>query len=173
MANFNFENLTTSIREKMTSEINSDIQNKKLYISNRLNEAGKLKYPELLKKSALKNTEKELAESLKNFFNIQEVIKGKIKKIPSNASTLLSQSEFNRFYIRAVCLEAIENRDGKVEIYRARESSWSRSESEELIGILVNANELLTDLRENIGKTPKLLPVINSGLSVKLLNKIK
>lgn len=96
---------------------------------------------------------------------------GKLKKNPSNASTLLSQNEFNRFYIRAICLEAIEKNDEKVEIYRARESSWSRSESEALIGRIVDANELLADLRENIGKTPKLLPVFNSGLSVKLIKK--
>lgn len=38
----------------MINEIDSDIRNKKLYISNRLNEVGKLKYPELLKDSALK-----------------------------------------------------------------------------------------------------------------------
>ena len=169
MVDFKFENLTSSVREKMVSEIDSDIQNEQLYISNRLNEEGKIKFPELLKDSALNYNEKGLSENLNGFFNTQEEVNGKIKKVPSNASTLLSQSEFNRFYIRAVCLEAIEKKDENVKIYRARESSWSRPESEALIGNTVNANELLTDLRESIGVSPKLLPEINSGLSVKLI----
>ena len=99
MADFNFQNLTIPIREKMISEINSDIQNHKLYISTRLNEEGKLNFPDLLKKSALNETEKELSENLQEFFNLKEEVNGKLKKVPSNASVLLSQSEFDRFYI--------------------------------------------------------------------------
>tara|TARA_R110002020_G_scaffold179235_2_gene372376 strand:+ start:120 stop:629 length:510 start_codon:yes stop_codon:yes gene_type:complete len=169
MADFNFQNLTIPIREKMISEINSDIQNHKLYISTRLNEEGKLNFPDLLKKSALNETEKELSENLQEFFNLKEEVNGKLKKVPSNASVLLSQSEFDRFYIRAVCLEAIKKGDEVVEVYRARDSSWSRAESEALIGTQINASELLTDLRDNIGVAPRLLPEINSGLSVKLI----
>ena len=168
MADFNFKNLTDSVRKHMISEIESDIKNDKLYISDRLNEDGKNGYPEFLMDAVKNNSEKELSENLNGFFNDQEVVNGKIKKVPSNASTLLSQSEFNRFYIRGVCIEAIEKGDENLEIYRARESSWSRPESEQLIGNDVNAKELLNDLRENIGKKPNLLPEINSGLSVKL-----
>ena len=88
--------------------------------------------------------------------------------MPSNASTLLSQSEFNRYYIRAICLKAITAGEEFVTIYRARESSWSRPESEARIGAKILAKELLEDLRNSIGIEPKLLPEINSGLSVEM-----
>lgn len=129
---------------------------------------GKSIYAESLKDAVMNGNEKELSESLKGYFNAQENVNGKIKKVPSNAATLLSQSEFNRFYIRGVCLEALDKGYENVEIYRARDSSWARPESEMLIGHNVKAQELLTDLRKNIGKQPNLLPDINSGLSVKV-----
>jgi hypothetical protein len=168
MAKFNFLNLTESVRQKMQSEINSDIESKNLYMSNRLNDNGKLEYPNLLLDAAQNNDEVELEKNLGGYFNATEEINGKVKKVPSNAATLLAQSEFNRFYIRAVCLQSIEDKIENVKIYRARESSWARPESEILIGNNINAEKLLKDLRETIGKSPNLLPDINSGLSVKL-----
>ncbi len=45
MANFDFVNLTQEVREFMVSEINDDIVNSKLYISDRLNEEGKKHIP--------------------------------------------------------------------------------------------------------------------------------
>jgi hypothetical protein len=64
-------------------------------------------------------------------------------------------------------LKSIENNIETVEIYRARESSWSRPESEMKIGTKINAIELLNDLRGSVGEEPKILPEVNSGLSVK------
>ena len=96
-----------------------------------------------------------------------ELYNGKSRKVPSNAAKLISQSEFNRFYIRAVCLEAIEKDIKEIEVYRARPSSSSRPESEAMIGKKLSPKELLDDLRDSIGKEPKILPHINSGLSVK------
>ena len=63
-------------------------------------------------------------------------------------------------------------KDGnKIQIYRARESSNPRQESIKLIGIEVNPEKLLADLRTNIGVDTVLgLPAgPNSGLSGKLI----
>lgn len=168
MANFNFINLSQSVREKMISEIESDISNDCLYKSPRLSETGAETYPELLKESVLRGNEASLTEALGDLMNSVEVVNNKTRKVPKNAASLLAQSEFNRFYIRGICCEAIENGIEEVEVYRGRESSWSRPESDAVIGNKISAKELLEDLRNNIGKQPKYLPEINSGLTVKL-----
>lgn len=170
MANFNFVNLTDSVRGKMLSEVEMDISKGNIYISGRLNELGIEKYVEFLKESIENGTE-EILEALirdNNCLNDTEISNGKTKKVSSNAAQLIAQSEFNRFYIRAICLEAIENDIESVEVYRARESSWSRPESETMIGRQINPKELLEDLRISIGVTPQILPEINSGLSIKI-----
>ena len=170
MASFNFLNLTVSVRNKMLSEIELDISKGNLYISTRLNKIGIEQYPIFLKYS-IKNGTEEMLEDLvleDEYLLETEFINGKLKKVPSNAAKLIAQSEFNRFYIRAICLEAIENSIDFVEVYRARESSRSRQESEIMIGKRINPSDLLEDLRSSIGITPKMLPDINSGLSIKI-----
>lgn len=169
MSSFIFKNLTESVRRKMESEVKNDINNNVLYISDRLNIKGKEIYEKALLSAIANGSEVDLQKQLESndYFNTEEHRKGKPVKIPSNAAQVLAQSEFNRFYIRAVCLQAIEEGITQVEIYRAKESSWSREQSELKIGRKVNASELLDDLRKNIGKEPLILPEVNSGLSVK------
>jgi len=169
MADFNFLNLTDSVRELMNNEIELDISKNRLFISNRLNVDGKVKYSSILIESVKESSKVELAMKISNFLNEKEIVNGKEKIVPKHAASLLSQGEFNRFYIRAVCLEALKNGDEYVEIYRGRQSSWARQESELKIGKHLNVNELLEDLRTNIGRTPKSLPEVNSGLTVKLI----
>lgn len=170
MANFNFLNLEEETRKLMLDEINSDISEDKLYFSNRLSIIGKENYIPSLLESAKNGND----ETFTNFmaqndnFNQFEVVQGKSKKVPNNAASLLCQSEFNRYYIRAICLRAIDLNQEKIEIYRGRESSWARPESEMLIGTKLNAKDLLEDIRNSIGTSPKLFPEINSGLTVKL-----
>lgn len=169
MSSFVFLNLVASVRNKMISEIEMDIANENLYFSNRLNEIGIESYPSFLKNSVLNGAE-DVLESLilnNNCLLVTEFANGRPKKVPTNAAKLIAQSEFNRSYIRAVCLEAIENNIEEVEVYRARYSTNIRPESEAAIGLKHNPKELLEDLRDSIGIQPKILPHINSGLSVK------
>jgi hypothetical protein len=170
MAKFNFINLDNNTRNLMLEEINSDIEKGVLYFSDRLNNLGKEKYQQYLIDSVTSHDEEELEKmlDLNTHFNATYLRQGNPVKMPINASTLLSQSEFNRFFIRAICLRAINDGVEEVEIYRARESSWSRPESEAKIGTFLSAKELLEDLRNSIGIEPKLFPEINSGLCIKL-----
>jgi hypothetical protein len=170
MAKFNFSNLDSETRDLMLSEIKNDINDENLYISERLNEDGQENYESYLIKSVKSGDEETLEELLdiNSHFNATYLRQGNPVKMPSNASKLLSQSEFNRYYIRAICLKAIKNDIEFVEIYRARESSWTRPESEAKIGNKISAKELLNDLRNSIGTEPKLFPEINSGLSIKI-----
>jgi len=170
MAKFNFLNLDQNVRSLMLSEINTDIETDNFYVSERLNDTGKENYATFLIDSVT-NSDEETLEALLDFtthFNPTSLRQGKPVKIPSNASTLLCQSEFNRYYIRALCAHAIANDINEVEIYRARESSWSRPESEAKIGKKISAQDLLDDLRSSVGAEPKLMPEVNSGLSVKI-----
>lgn len=171
MAKFNFKNLDEEVRALMIEEIQLDIAEDKLYISLRLNTFGANNYPEYLLQAAKEGDEEtfETLLDINSCFNSHDMSKGKPSKMPKNASKLLCQSEFNRFYIRAVCRKSILENKSHVEIYRARESSWSRPDSDAKIGTSLSANELLDDLRRSIGAPPKVLPEVNSGLSVALI----
>lgn len=170
MAKFTFLDLQEDVRQLMLSEIEHDHKHEKFYISERLNEQGRASYKTYLVNAVTGGDEATLENMLDilTHFNEYDHSKGKPQKMPSNASTLLCQSEFNRYYIRAICLKAINSNSEKVEIYRARVSSWSRPESEQKIGTFLIPKDLLEDLRASVGKEPKLLPEINSGLCVKI-----
>jgi hypothetical protein len=170
MAKFNFLNLDEETRKLMLLEINSDIENGRLYLSDRLNALGQEKYPIYLTEVVTNSNEEALERLLdiNTHFNSTYLRQGKHVKMPSNASALLSQSEFNRFYIRGLCLRAVSNNTDNVEVYRARESGFARPGSEARIGALILARDLLDDLRTSIGIEPKLFPEINSGLCIKV-----
>ena len=88
----------------------------------------------------------------------------------SNAHEMLAEGEFNRFYIRALCLRAIEDGMAQVIVYRAKAVQNARSESERKIGQGVPVEALLRDLRTHPGVDTALglPPGPNSGLSVRL-----
>jgi len=169
MSNFVFMNLTDEVRKCMLLEMEEDIKGNKLFLSERLNISGKEKYPDFLKDAIKMGNEQTLQNALESdvYFNPTELRQNKPVKTPSNAAILLSQSEFNRYYIRGVCLKALKDNTEMLDIYRARESSWKRPESEIMIGKRINAKDLLEDLRDSIGIEPKMFPDINSGLSVR------
>lgn len=172
---FNFENLDEQTRELMASEIKSDIDSNRLYFSKRFNDTGHSIYVKLLLDAVSGGDEETLATSLKanNCFADKEARNGKngitYAKIPETANQTLADSEFNRFYIRGLALRAISSEE-TLTIYRARHSDNPRQESETMIGKQIDAHQLLSDLRNNIGTDTALglPPGPNSGLSVKL-----
>jgi hypothetical protein len=87
-----------------------------------------------------------------------------------NAHEMLAEGEFNRFYIRGVCLRAIEEGAFEVIVYRAKMAEHARAESEQKIGQRIAAEALLRDLRAHPGLDTALglPPGPNSGLSVHL-----
>ena len=170
MAKFLFQNLDAEIRALMLQEIQNDVQAEKLFLSDRLNEQGKASYQNYLIQCVESSDEEVLEQllTLNEHFKPTYLRLDKPAKMPSNASNLLCSSEFNRYYIRAVCILGLNNSIEDVEIYRARESSRTRPESEAKIGTFLSCKDLLDDLRNSIGTEPKLFPEINSGLCVKI-----
>lgn len=170
-----YRNLDEKTRFFMLEEIRFDINRDCLYISGRLNEYGRQVYPALLIESARTGNDTDLADALRNGDCFNPTYQRKKPKggysqvqMPSNAPESLAEGEFNRFYIRALCRKVIDERAGALRVYRARPSTTPRPESERMVGTLVNAEALLSDLRQNIGIDTHLgVPQgPNSGLSV-------
>jgi hypothetical protein len=92
--------------------------------------------------------------------------------IPFSAQ-VLAQGEFNRFYLRGLCIRAIEEGIDHLVVYRARASATPRPESEAKIGSKVPVDRLLEILRSvdfvSIEKSLFSIPSgPNSGLSARL-----
>lgn len=173
---FVFENLNAKTREYMMNELEYDIQRDRVYLSKRFNETGEGMYCDLFRQAIATGDSQSLANALtiNNCFRSTEERKNKNgviqAKIPSNAPLVLAENEFNRFYMRALAIQAIET-NSELEIYRARFSENPRTESELLIGKIIDPKKLLEDLRENIGIDTLLglPPGPNSGLSTRLI----
>ena len=168
---FNFEDLNQSVREKMLEEIQLDISNNKLYSSKRFSQKGIEDYPNILLKHVATGDEVSLGNELSQDgrFNSIEQTKAGPKKVPFNAHETLAEDQFNRFYVRALCLVAIET-NKSLQVYRAKNVLNPRTASQQKIGELVNPLQLLNDLRSNGLDTALGLPAgPNSGLSVKLI----
>jgi len=139
-------------------------------VAKRFTEAGSLGYPPLLRSAAIDSDEAWLAERLIGSFNAMELSAGKTKKVPNNAHTLFAQCEFNRFYCRGLCSYALGNPNNGIRIYRARQSSKPRLESEAKLGRMLDAAVVLKDLRNHLATDVEFgLPEINSGLSLELV----
>ena len=168
---FEFQDMDKTIRQKMLDEVQYDIDKEALYLSKRFTNIGNEDYPNLLKDAIKSHNEVWLTQELNRNARIAEyemTVKGQ-KKVPHTAAQTTAEGEFNRFYIRAVCLTAIEQKTN-VEVYRAQEVANARSASLDAIGKIVDPKAVLADLRANIGIDTHLgLPAgPNSGLSVKL-----
>jgi hypothetical protein len=92
-------------------------------------------------------------------------------KIPETAARMLAEGDFNRYYMRAVALRAVEEGRAVVEVYRARLSLEPREESAELEGQRLPATEVLEYLRGQLvtDSAAGRLGRPNSGLSVRLV----
>jgi hypothetical protein len=172
----NLVNLDEITRRYMLEELESDINNSRLYISPRLSVQGRQDYSNLLKETLRNYDDVWLANQLRINGRLNATEQRRepsggttIAKVPVNAAEMLAEGEFNRFYARGLCLRAIAEKIEKVEVYRAKTVKDPRIESERLIGTELDAKTLLNDLRTNIGVDTALgLPAgPNSGISVR------
>lgn len=172
------KSLDETVRKLMLEEIELDNKNNTLYISQRLNEKGKKTYLELLKESANSGNDSILAYRLLNDSCMAEKELRKKKNggfsevsVPYNANETLAEGEFNRFYMRALCLRVIKDGKGKLKVYRAKQVNNARQESMNKIGQIVDPEKLLSDLRANVGSDTALglPPGPNSGLSIEII----
>ena len=162
-----------NVRELMLQEFEADVVQGKVYLSDRLQAQSHETYINLMMEAIKSGNSDSLASKIQS----QKILKSiEIKRKPSGGTTTakvpitahitLAEGEFNRFYLRGLCLKAIAH--GKmIEIYRAKQVSQPRRESIALIGKRLDPKKLLSDLRTNIGVDTalRLPPGPNSGLS--------
>jgi hypothetical protein len=174
---FDYKHLDSRTRALMLVEIERDIANDNLYLSDNLSDFGCESYPTLLRQAALEGNEQSFAEALQSCLNSHEkprrLASGGFSKPPimrRNAHEMLAEGEFNRYYMRAICLRAIEDGIDEVIVYRAKEVVHARSGSEQKIGERVPTKALLEDLRTHPGVDTALglPPGPNSGLCIRL-----
>jgi hypothetical protein len=171
----NYPNLDERTRKLMEAEIERDIA-ATLYLSGNLSEAGKAEYPNLLRDAARSGTDGTFAAAIRVRLNSHEkprqLKSGKLSEpsvMRSNAHEMLGEGQFNRFYMRALCLRATEDGIPELVVFRAKSVENPRPESERMIGRRLPVGPLLESLRKNPGdKTAIELPAPNSGLSVRL-----
>ena len=173
-----FENLDERTRQLMLAEVEYDISHNQLHISPFLSGQGQRDYVSLLHEAIQNGNDETLAEKLREHRRILRTLprrnpKGgySIAATPENAAQVLAESEFNRYYIRALARRAIEDGIPELVIYRAKPVSNPRPESEARIETSLPPEELLEDLRAHPGDEPPALGVPagpNSGLSVRL-----
>lgn len=171
-----YKSLDAKTREYMKAEFDYDSNNSSVYYSKRFTDAGKDYYKLKMVDHILNGDDSSLAEDLRNnncfeLYELKNTAKGPVQaKVPVTAADTFSEGEFNRFYIRALCLRALAE-GGKLIVYRGRLSSNPRPESEVLIGTELDPTNLLADLRANIGMDTilKLPAGPNSGLTIELV----
>lgn len=167
----------SSTRTHMAAEVEHDVATGNLYYSRWFTSAGHDAYPPLLMEAATQFDDDWLAAELSapGMFELDHVKATPsggttVAKVPRTAPQTFAEGEFNRFYLRGLCLRAID--EGKsIEAYRAKAVKSERSESAMLLGTRFDPARLLADLRANPGVETALgLPVgPNSGLSGKLV----
>ena len=172
-----YESLDARTRELMLDEMNLDISQNKLVISPFLSGQGVRDYPQLLRQAIETGDDNTLATALQQQRRLLRSYTRRspehgyaIVSVPNNAADLIAESEFNRYYIRALALRAIENGLHELVVIRARPAAQPRAQSEALLETTLDPAAVLEDLRAHPGETP-LLGVPGgpgSGLSVRL-----
>ena len=165
-----------NVRELMIQELDEDIDNSNIYLSNRLIPTSHQKYQDLFKDACQSGNPNTFAMNIQSnrCLKTTETSRSRSgniinKKVPYNAHETLAEGEFNRFYLRGLCLKAIEL-GNRIEVYRAKPVMNPRSRSQAMIGKKIDPQQILHDLRTHIGVDAALglPPGPNSGLSGRL-----
>lgn len=170
--------LDDATRPLMLEELATDVASGTPELSNWLSEAGKLAWPDLVRRAIEEGNDATLARDLRLHDYLEPYLiqhrKGRPyrAKVPHTAADTLAESAFNHYYCRAVCRRSLDSGNGLVEVYRAKPVQNPRPQSQQIIGSTIDAQMLLDDLRAHPGGMDAALAVpagFNSGLSVRLL----
>lgn len=166
-----YRQLNNEVRQAMVEEIESDAKRRNIYYSPRLNGTGHGQWIGLLLQAASNANDDWLADELVRMDLLvgwYGAAKKPGKKPGLAAAETLAEGEFNRYYIRAVCRVAIDEKVDYVTVYRAKTAWAPRAESKQMEGRRVDPEDLLNDLRTNVGRATRYgIPNgPNSGISV-------
>jgi hypothetical protein len=178
MSLFIFPQLDSRTRELMLAELAVDRDSGKAYIGARLNPDGAIRYRNALEFALRQGTPTELQQQLEpvpgNLWIAAITAKnGRRSTTPSTAAQTLAEGEFNRCYMRAICLRATEEGDGTVRVIRGKGVVNPRSDPLVRVqeGDVLDAAAVLDDIRLHPGSETDLgMPRgPNSGLSLEFV----
>ncbi len=121
-----FPNFDKTTRLLMVSELERDISIGLFYEPVSMQKAFISTYKRILKATFENGTVETLQNRFSKNFFIEKNKNG--KKIPSNIREMVAFSDFNRYYIRAILVRAIDE-NKPVTVYRAKQSVNERQES--------------------------------------------
>ena len=144
-------NLNDAVRQYMLAEFDQGSR----YYSPRLNEAGKRKWDMLLKDALQYHTDIWLERELirHNCFLNEEILKSSmgrtVKRAVNKAQSarILAEREFNRYYLRGLCMAAAAQDKSHLLLYKARSSAELSEDMKRKIGTLIDCKALLAILR--------------------------
>jgi hypothetical protein len=170
-----YENLDPTTRRFALDELDHDIATGAFHVSERLRPTAVADYRRNLREAILYYDDRWLEERASDLlvdFEHRRTPSGGVTtaRIPDMAARMLTEGDFNRYYMRGVARRAIEEGHDVVEVYRARISIEPRLESAQLEGQRLAAAEVVQHLRgqESDDVNVRSLGRVNSGLSVRL-----
>ena len=171
-----YENLDPTTRRYAITELDADLTTGAFHASERLRPTAIAEYQRYLHEAIRYYDDRWLEEHASDLlvdFEHRRTRSGgqTTARVPDMAARMLTEGDFNRYYMRGVAMRAIaENRD-VVEVYRARLSMEPRSASAQLEGRRLPAPQVLQYLRgQPTGdSTVTALGRPNSGLSIRLV----
>lgn len=167
-----FQNLDELTQQLMLEEFETNVGTGSVYESARFTTKGRTDHHDLFRAAIEHGGPENFADELNREGRLEqtELRKEKTVNVPVTAGATFAAGEFNRYYIRAVALRA--GPDGFVRVYRARASSRARLESEQLIGTVLGAQDVLDEARRDPSEGGSLFGIPsgpNSGLSIELI----
>lgn len=144
-------NLNEIVRQSMLAEL----ERGDIYLSPRLNESGKQKWEGLFKDAIQYHTDVWLERELirRNCFLDTEYLKSSmgrtIKRAINKAQSarILSEREFNRYYLRGLCALAIEQGRSHLILYQAKSSAVPSEVLRKKVGTPIEVKALLSIMR--------------------------
>lgn len=168
---FVLEHLNAETRQLILAELDADLAAGSEYLDPRLAEGTRETYLALLRAALAGGTPESFTAALNEAGLLRSHEERRLAggetitaKVPHNAAATIAEGEFNRYYMRAVCLLAVEAGDTVVEVYRAKPVSKPRPEAEPLR----DAREMLAHLRTTNISVEGSFPGPNSGRSLRL-----
>lgn len=172
-----FEDLIEAVRLFIIEEIDMDANSEKIHLSAWLTQGGQGNWADTLRDAARSGNDDTLASEIR----VASMLVRKIQRrkprggyawadLPDNASQVLAESEFNRYFCRGLSRHAINVTIPRLQVYRAKAVAQPRAESERKIGLLVDPQTILIDLRSSIGVEPALgiPPGPGSGITLRI-----
>jgi hypothetical protein len=163
-------------RGYMLAELEADLASGTLYCSPQLSEDGLRQYQRLLRAALTAGTEDSLAEAMCGAEAVRQPSRWQhprevgAEQALADATIRLAEREFHRFFIRGLCLRALDQGVQTLVIYRARPPDPGRAPSDAMIGVRIDVSSLLEDLRGAFRSLPPhgLPQCRDPGLSVRL-----